>query len=104
VTVSYLRAASGVPSANTLGRSVAICGSPSQRTVARALPAYTGRRASSLPSLTSSFTTSDTRPAPTRAATRGATSLPIAVYGISTTAGFSWVMTWARARANDSVA
>ena len=93
VTVSNLREASGAANANTLGRSVAICGSPSQRTVAKAFPAYTGRRASSRPSLTSSLTTSETRPALARAATRGATSLPIAVNGISTAAGFSWVIT-----------
>ena len=58
-----------------------------------------GRRASNRPSFTARAMQSDTRPAPTRAATRGATSRPIDVNGTSTTAGFSAAITCATARA-----
>jgi hypothetical protein len=93
------RPASGAASGKTFGRSVTSCGSPSQRTVANALPEYTARRASRRPSAADSALTSETSPAPVRAATRGARSLPMAVQGTRTASGLTAAITSASARA-----
>ncbi len=56
------------------------------------------------PPFTSRATQSETSPAPTFAATRGARSLPRDVNGRSTTDGFVSAIAWAKARAQLSVA
>src|SRR5881397_2047911 len=64
---------------NTLGRSARIAGVPPSFTRSSAFPAYTGRVAVTAPRSTPTSVTSMASATPSRAATRGARSFPVAL-------------------------
>ena len=64
---------------NTLGRSEMSAGVPASLSVSRAFPAYTGRVTTTAPASTPTSVTSWASAQPSRAATRGARSFPVAL-------------------------